>query len=149
MNQTQFKLLFLIIIIFSLSSIAHSKGKSYGDILDVEYVRTYDGDTIFFNLPGFHPLVSKNIGVRVRGIDTPEIRGKCVREKRLAQEAKLLVQSTLESARTIHLLNISRGKYFRIVVDALMEARLGVRYSGGKKQRIGVLKGGKDAYSMP
>jgi len=55
---------------------------------DVEYVRNYDGDTITVNINDVHPLLGDNINIRVRGIDTPEIRGKCQYEKDLAYEAK-------------------------------------------------------------
>ena len=41
----------------------------------VEYVRNYDGDTMTVNIPGVHPLFENEIGIRVRGIDTLEIRG--------------------------------------------------------------------------
>ena len=42
------------------------------------------------NIPGVHPLLGNEIGIRVRGIDTPEIRGKCEFEKRKAKEAQTL-----------------------------------------------------------
>ena len=117
--------------------------ESFGDYTGAEYVRNYDGDTITFNLREFHPIIGKGISVRVNGIDTPEIRGKCVAEKELARQAKDLVEALLLKAKKIDLLNLQRGKYFRIVADvivdginisdALLEAGLAVRYDGGKK----------------
>ena len=55
-----------------------------------EYAVTgvYDGDTFYINMPGLPPELSR-LGVRVRGIDTPEIRGKCDAEKHNANGAKL------------------------------------------------------------
>ena len=62
-----------------------------------EYVRNYDGDTVTVDLVDlrdidldgtFAPLWD-NIGIRVAGVDTPEIRGKCPAEKVLAKEAKV------------------------------------------------------------
>ncbi len=48
----------------------------------------YGGDTLFIDLPDQHPLFGKRMGVRVIGIDTPEIRTKNSCEKQKAQKAK-------------------------------------------------------------
>jgi len=116
---------------------------SYGDIQGAVYVRNYDGDTITFNLPGLHPIIGDKISIRVNGIDTPEIRGKCEKEKYDAQQAKEMIADILKDAETITLKNIERGKYFRIVADVfvdgesladeLIEAGMAVPYDGGKK----------------
>jgi micrococcal nuclease len=116
---------------------------SYGDIENVQYVRNYDGDTITFNLPGFHPVIGKKIGIRVNGIDTPEIRGKCEQEKYNAKQGKQIVADILKDAEKIDLKNIQRGKYFRIVADVyadgesiadiLIESGMAIRYDGGTK----------------
>ncbi len=41
---------------------------------DVAWLRCYNGDTGTFTLPGVHPFFGEKISVRIRGIDTPEIR---------------------------------------------------------------------------
>ena len=120
-----------------------SFAKSYGDIQGAVYVRNYDGDTITFNLPGLHPIIGDKISIRVNGIDTPEIRGKCEKEKYEAQQAKEMIADILKDAETIDLKNIERGKYFRIVADVfvdgesladeLIETGLAVAYDGGTK----------------
>ncbi|MCI5143846.1 MAG: hypothetical protein D3909_19415 [Candidatus Electrothrix sp. ATG1] len=69
------------------------------------------------DLKGHHPLFGDDISVRIAGIDTPEIKGKCSQEKKLAQEAKVVVEKILKKARKIKLKNVRRGKYFRIVAD--------------------------------
>ena len=56
----------------------------------------------------------------MEGIDTPEIKGKCEKEKNLAKEARELVRGLLNNAQTITLTiddnpKEVRGKYFRIV----------------------------------
>ena len=71
---------FLWSLIFLLISFpAHAK--SFGDYDGAVYVRNYDGDTITFTLPGLHPIIGEKISIRVNGIDTPEIKGKCDKEK--------------------------------------------------------------------
>ena len=44
------------------------------DFNNVQYHRCYDGDTCTFTLPGIHPLFGEKIGIRIAGIDTPEIK---------------------------------------------------------------------------
>lgn len=52
--------------------------------------------------------------MRIRGIDTPEIKGKCELEKELAKKAKEIVEERIPIGSTIILYNVSRDKYFRI-----------------------------------
>lgn len=117
--------------------------RTYGDISDVKYVRNYDGDTITFDIRGVHPLLGEKVSVRLRGVDTPEIRGRCQEERRAALMAKRFVANVLKKARRIDLKRVSRGKYFRIVADVevdgrdlkalLLERGLAVPYYGGRK----------------
>jgi len=126
-----------------LCSPAVSFAKSYGDIQGAVYIRNYDGDTITFNLPGLHPIIGEKISIRVNGIDTPEIKGKCEQEKYSAEQAKEMIADILKDAEQVDLKNIERGKYFRIVADVfvdgesladiLIETGLAVPYDGGKK----------------
>lgn len=110
----------------------------------VEYVRNYDGDTITVNIPGLHPLIGKNIGIRVAGIDTPEIKGKTKCESLVALKAKVVVSDIMRNAESITLKNVKRGHYFRIVADVYADQRnvgdhllrLGYayKYNGGRKR---------------
>lgn len=115
----------------------------YGSYYGPEYVSNYDGDTIKFNLSQFHKIIGDNISVRVNGIDAPEIRGKCKKEKDLAIIAKKYVAAKLKDAAEIKLLNMKRGNYFRIVAEVLVDGQslkdiliqegLAVEYDGGEK----------------
>ena len=69
---------FLLLIILFGSVPTHAK--SYGDYQGAVYLRNYDSDTIPFDLPGLHPIIGEKISIRVNGIDTPEMRGKCEKE---------------------------------------------------------------------
>jgi micrococcal nuclease len=94
---------------------------------------------------GLHPIIVGKISIRVNGIDTPEIKGKCDKEKYDAQQAKEMVADILKDAEQITLKNMERGKYFRIAADVivdgenladlLIEAGMAVRYDGGKKTK--------------
>ena len=98
---------------------AHAK--SFGDYEGAVYVRNYDGDTITFNLPSLHPIIGEKISIRVNGIDTPEIKGKCEKEKYDAKQAQQMVADILKDAEQIDLKNMERGKYFRIAADVIVD----------------------------
>ena len=116
---------------------------------DVRLVRVYDGDTAFFQLSGLPPVLgggSDGIGVRVKGIDAPEMRTSDSCEKDRAEEARALAVSLLESARRIDLKDVERDKYFRLLAvvrfdgvslaDTLLSAGLVVPYDGGTKPEV-------------
>lgn len=119
--------------------------KNHGNLTVSEVTSIYDGDTFRANIKGLHPLIGERIGIRVAGIDTPEMRGKCKAEKELAQKAKQQTVSILRAAKNIELRNVKRGKYFRIVADVyadgknltseLIKRGLGVPYDGGTKAK--------------
>ena len=60
----------------------------------------YDGDTIYVAIPGL-PGEIANMSVRVRGVDTPEICGKCESEKQLAQQARDYARKRLKTAKAV------------------------------------------------
>ena len=142
MKTKQLTLLLVLTFLISGSTIVNAK-QSYGDYEGAIYVRNYDGDTITFNLPNLHPIIGKKIRVRLNGIDTAEIKGKCDKEKYDAEQAREMVEDILKDAEKITLKNMQRGNYFRIASDVivdgeslagmLIEARMAVRYDGGKK----------------
>ena len=114
------------------------------DFLNVTYHRCYDGDTCTVTIPDVHPVFGLKIRVRVAGIDTPEIRGKCASEKSRAIKARDAARTMMANAEQIDLRNVERGQYFRIVADVmvdgvslgerLIEAGLARRYDGGKRK---------------
>jgi endonuclease YncB( thermonuclease family) len=111
-------------IIFSIFlAIPALEAKVYGDFENVEYVDNYDGDTITFNIPGVHPLIGEKIRIRLRNVDTPELKGKCIREQRMAKSARDFVRLILSDAKPgdIKLINVERGKYFRLLADVMVK----------------------------
>ena len=112
----------------------------------VQYVRNYDADTITVNIPNIHPLLGHKANIRVFGIDTPEIRTKDPCEKKLAKEGKKVVEYMLKRAKMINLLNVQKGKYFRIIADVeidgqnltkfLISERYGYPYLGKTKKKV-------------
>ena len=116
---------------------------NYGSMIISGITSVYDGDTFRANIADYPPIVGENIGVRINGIDTPEIRGRCDSEIALAKDAQGFAEKILRSAKVVELRNLQRGKYFRIVADVyadgvnvgdeLVKESLAVVYDGGKK----------------
>ncbi len=112
----------------------------------VKYVKNYDADTITFDIPNVHPLIGKGISIRVRHIDTPEIKGKLPCEKEAARAAKGLITNLLKNAKRIDLENADKDKYFRILADVVVDGKslkdtllknnLAYAYEGKAKQKL-------------
>ena len=115
----------------------------YGTVIVSKVISVYDGDTFRVDINSLPPIVGKNIAIRLNGVDTPEIRGKCQYEKDLALKARDFVRNKLANAKEIKLTKLQRGKYFRVVADVmidgvsleqeLLDNKLAYKYTGGKK----------------
>ncbi len=134
----------ILVILLSICLEAKSlKDIKYEDAIVSKVTSIYDGDTFRVNIKGYPSIVGERMPIRINGIDTPEMRGKCTKEKTLARKAKQFTVSRLRSAKVIELRNMQRGKYFRIVADVyvddksladlLIQDNLAVRYDGGAK----------------
>lgn len=81
---------------------------SHADKFNVKYRSCYDGDTCTVHLltnavTGARVLAffGDSVKIRLAGIDTPEIRGKCLQEKRLAIKARDYLNYTLKKANSL------------------------------------------------
>lgn len=110
---------------------------------EARVISNYDGDTISVEVTVWVDQVLTT-SVRVDGIDTPEIRGKCTEERVLAIKAKDRVFELVSPGLTLK--KVRWGKYARRVVadvylvsgdrlaDVLIAEGLGRLYDGGKRQ---------------
>ena len=136
------KKLLLYLTLF-LGVLSVQAAPEYGTAIVSKVISVYDGDTFRVDIDSLSPIVGKNIPIRLNGVDTPEIRGKCKYEKDLAIKARDFVRIKLANAKEIKLNNLQRGKYFRVVANVmvdgvsleqeLLENELAYKYSGGKK----------------
>ena len=123
---------------------------TYGNLPVTQLHNVIDGDTIKVTIGSVHPLLGERINIRVKDIDTPEIRKwrygyKCQQELELGLEAKRVAEVFLDGTESIELRNVSRGKYFRIAADVyvgernlsdlLLEQGLAHVYIGGKGKK--------------
>lgn len=137
---------FLLFSFLTMNNVFANSEKTNTTFENIKVKRVYDGDTIFVDLNCSEELFCKNIGVRLLGIDTPEIRTKDECEKKKALEAKKYVEDKINNAKEIDIINPTKGKYFRIVGDVVLDGQslsqdlikndLAVSYDGGKKEKI-------------
>ena len=139
--------LLLCAALLPLAVAVFAVGAGARERLDGPYVatvkRVIDGDTIIVDVPVWLG-VALATSVRLRGIDTPEMRGDCQREKDLAAQAK--ERLTRETTPQVRLTNIEGDKYYGRVeadvttvpdglnlADAMLASGLARPYDGGER----------------
>lgn len=107
-------------------------------------IKVYDGDTLTIatKLP-YKKSPLYRLSVRLRGIDTPEIKGTSEEEKQAAKLVRDFVHS-IAMNKYVELRNVTSEKYGRLLADVyidnvhlnelLLLLRYAVKYDGGTKQ---------------
>ncbi len=135
--------LHLAVLMLAALSPAANAGEVLPGPIPAKIVSVYDGDTITVMA---HIWLGQDVETKVRldGIDTPEIKGKCDAEKMAAVKARDFLAELAGDAVTLR--DIHYGKYAgRVVasvptesgmdlVAALIAAGHGRAYSGGKRR---------------
>ncbi len=131
--------------LFAIDVVIKPKYKMYGDTPPVTVVKVYDGDTIHVDIKDWPDIIGHNIGVRVIGIDAPEMHDKNDEIKKEAIKARDFVKARVDEAKVVHLKNIGRDKYFRILAevwlddvnlsDLMISKGLAKPYDGGTKDK--------------
>jgi len=112
--------------------------------ISAKVTKIIDGDT--FRIEAYlWPGLEAKASVRVNGVDTPEIRGKCEAEKQKAREAREFVKGLI-LGEVVYLENVKYGKYAgRVVADVklnggdnlaekIIQQGLGREYHGGARE---------------
>lgn len=147
--------IFIFLFIFLLSGCVSNKTffsyqnlVHYPDLVVHEIISVYDGDTFRANLDtnNMSEIISKNISIRIYGIDTPEMRGTSKRLKKKAIIARDYVSKRLREGDSIILKNVQRGMYFRIIAEVeidgvsltqeLIDLGYAKPYFGGSKRGL-------------
>lgn len=101
----------------------------------------YDGDTLYIVVPEL-PTPLRHLSVRVLGVDTPEIHGKCDTERSKAADARAYVRGLFAGVETITIDLVGWDKYGgrvdahvttpdgRDLAEVLVAAGLGRPYHG-------------------
>lgn len=104
----------------------------------------YDGDTFRAYLPNITPQDKPSTRIRIRHIDTPEIKGQCRYEKDLAAKARQYGMALLYGAHVITLSDLDHDRYGRLLAtvtlnghvsyaNKMLSAGLARSYEGGKR----------------
>lgn len=112
-------------------------------ITTCKVVKVYDGDTITIASKLYPESPIYRFSVRLRGIDTPEIRTNNENERLRALAAKRFVESKTLN-KIVMLEDVKTEKYGRLLADVyldngiclnelLIESGFAVKYDGGKK----------------
>jgi micrococcal nuclease len=113
--------------------------------IDVTVHECHDGDTctISLNDPFLPPVFAEKISIRLKGINTWEIKGRCPNETALAKEARDYLRAQIAKGIRIDVVAPQRDKYFRLLgylvvdgenlSDALLRAGHAHPYNGGTK----------------
>lgn len=140
------KLFVLVLsLLFSVSAFAVDTLKLSSD----DIVSVYDGDTFKVNVYWLPPVFGEELSIRLRDIDTPEVRSSCSTgeqreaERILAKKSRDYLEARLAAASTITAVDLGRDKYFRILAtlyidgvninDELITLGYAKAYDGGTK----------------
>jgi endonuclease YncB( thermonuclease family) len=103
-----------------------------------------DGDTVEIEVDFFPIEIGKTIKLRIAGIDTPELHGKCIDEVNKAKKAKKFLSDLIKSGSNVTIELKGRDKYFRLLGDVnvdgkfvsktLLETGHAVTYEGATKK---------------
>ena len=131
-----------IVLILALVPAVAMGAETIPGPVNARVVSVYDGDTLTVDAEPW-PDVTIRTRVRLAGVDTPEIRGKCQSEKDLAVRARDFVRTTVGAQ--VQLTNVRPGKYAgRVIADVWVRGRklsdmliaegLGRPYHGGRRE---------------
>ena len=110
-------LIIAILLILPAQKSHAETSKSMTGPIKAKVIRIIDGDTIQVEAMIWPGQYIKTY-IRINGIDTPEHKGKCEKEKILAKKATLLLKNTIPDAQPILLYNVKNGKFAgRVVAD--------------------------------
>ena len=136
----------IILSIITLTLAFHSEAFS-ADFLEMREFRgnvCYDGDTCYVIAPSLPESLQK-MSVRVLGIDTPEIRGGCDKEKALAKQGRVVANREFRAAKLIEFRDLKWDKYGgrvlsnvyldgELYAQKLIDSGLARAYDGGTKK---------------
>ncbi len=131
----------LWLVLLLVPGLAHATDRLTGPV-PAEVLRVIDGDTVEVEAQIWLGQSLRTL-VRILGADTPELHGKCARERDLAIQARTFVAERLAGA--VQLRDIGRDKYGgrvtarviaadgKDITDTLLGAGLAHPYGGGAK----------------
>ena len=103
---------------FHSNAFGGNQAQPYPDSYHAKVIEIIDGDTFIVEIQSWPQHYIKT-RIRLKNIDTPEIRGKCDFEKRKAQQAKAFLEKLIPAGTIILLDQVELGTYAgRFVANA-------------------------------
>lgn len=114
------------------------------NVYEATVMRVVDGDTVRVRVTLWHDQVLTT-SIRVRDIDTPELKGKCENERGMARMAKARVEQLLPAGSKVKIGKVAPDKYGgrydadvrtsddKSLGEILIADGLARRYGGGKR----------------
>ena len=115
------RILFLLGLLLLCGCSTPQSEQRYPDVKASRLLRVIDGDTFRCDIDEHSAIAGKNISIRLRGINTPELRSRNPEERKSAILEKQRLSDLLTNARVLELRNIDRDKYFRIDADVYID----------------------------
>lgn len=110
---------------------------------EAQVVRVVDGDTVDVRIAVWLDL-HQTARIRIRGLDTPELKGKCENERGLARMARAFAMLNIGQKVFVTAVDYDKfgGRYNadirlasgKLLSELLIENHLARRYGGGKRQ---------------
>ena len=89
--------LFGILLLSGCTTQPVDNSKLYPDVKVSRLIRVIDGDTFVCDIDEHSAIAGKNISIRLRGINTPELRSRNKEERRSAQLEKQRLSDLLHN----------------------------------------------------
>lgn len=118
------RVIFVLLLAYSVSVFGvetSARSKKYEDITVSKIVSVYDGDTFICDIADYPPIIGKEIRIRIKKINTPEMNDPNPEVIRQACLEKERLKEILCNADRIELRNVARCKYFRILADIYVD----------------------------
>ncbi|WP_163265339.1 thermonuclease family protein [Chelativorans alearense] len=134
----------LAVVLVAFGDTLAIAGDLFPGPVEARVVRVIDGDT-FVAEAHVWPGQTVTVSVRLRGVDAPEIRSRCEREKIAGKTSRSALERLIGGA-TVQIRNIGGDKYYgRVLADVTTQEGEGVAdhllgralvrtYSGGKRK---------------
>ena len=118
--MTMLRLLPSLALLLAASTTGRAREDAISGPITAEVVKVRDGDTVEVTAH-IWPQQTVAVAVRLRGIDAPEMSGKCDAEKQAAGAAKARLSALLAGG-AVTISNVSGDKYFGRVLAEMSAA---------------------------
>lgn len=120
------KIVSILLLSAILATTAHAQRQKPGVAYDVQITRVKDGDTVAFHAPWLPDPLSKELAVRVFGVDTPEKghRAQCPQEDARGKAATMFTTNVVNQAQRRQVVLMDWDKFGgRVLGDILLDGQ--------------------------